>query len=116
MIRRFVLALVLATAFMLPAYSTAPIENDGTATILTGANTITLGTGLFGHVIVYTSSSASTVNVTLNMGVTATASNAPLVGGSGLSYGLNGNMGATNQINYYCATGSPAGTISWVAW
>ena len=98
------------------AYAIAPIENDGTQTIVAGANTITLGTGQWSHVLVWLSPSSTTINITFNMNATASASNALLASGASISYGLGGSPGSyTNQINYFSGA-SPAGTISWMAW
>jgi hypothetical protein len=89
-------------------------EVDGTTTILTGANTITLAQRCT-HVVVFTTVGASPVEFTLNHGATAAATNCTMPAAPG---GINalGPMPPTDQINYYCVTGAPTGSISYMAW
>lgn len=111
---RYLIALAVAFIYTPFAFAIAPIENDGNTPILAGANTITMGTGSFSHIIVWLSSGSSTVYITFNMNVTASASNALMSSGSTVSVGLPGFSAATNQINYF--GNGTTGTISWVAW
>jgi hypothetical protein len=113
---RLLLAFIVSIYSIAAVYAIAPIENDGTATIVAGANTLTMGTGQWSHVLVWLSSGSTPINITFNMNATASASNALLASGASISYGLGGNPGSyTNQINYFSGA-SPTGTISWMAW
>jgi hypothetical protein len=117
--RKLVLALIYGS-YSLAAYATPlAIEADGTVSIASGAHRVFLdnngGVLAYHHVMVWTSTGASTIYLTLNPGATASTNNAQLIGGAGLAYGLNSPpAAATNQLNYD-GTGT-TGVISWMAW
>lgn len=102
---------VFALGYAVFATTTITAEVDAVATILTGANTITLGQPCH-NLIIWTSPGASPFNFTLN-GTTATAGNVLVIAGSPIRID---KVTAFTKINYYCVTGSPTGTVSYVAW
>jgi hypothetical protein len=110
---RYIVAFILAFVFPATAFATPPIEADGVVNIAAGAQRINLG-GSFSHVIVALSSGSSTVNITFNSGVNASATNGLLASGSGFAYGLVQGSRATDQINYF--GGGAVGTLSYWAW
>ena len=127
MYKRFLAVFVLALIslfWMLPIFASAIVEADGTVSIAAGANTVfldqfqpnlvTAGAARYSHIIIWTSSGASTINVTFNEGRTATTSNMTIPGGASISTGLAGFSRAVNAINYF--GGGTTGTLSWVAW
>ena len=119
-IKKLAVGLLLAFCLIgLPGESATPIvEYDGTASIAAGAQTIYLdsnnGKLAFHHVTVWTSSGASTVNITFNQ-ATAAATNAPLYAGAVINYGFTSPLSLPiNQFNYF--GGGFTGSINWMAW
>lgn len=119
-IKKLAVGLLLAIGLnSLPGESATPVvEYDGTASIAAGAQTIYLdsnsGKLAFHHVTVWTSSGASTVNITFNQ-ATAAATNSPLYGGAVINYGFTSPLSLSiNQFNYYGA--GSTGSINWMAW
>ncbi len=96
------------------ATTTETSEVDGTASIASGATTITLSSvRQFSHVIIKLSSGSSSMYVTVNHGATASSSNFLIDSGGTLSLGFGCKMSPTDQINYY--GNGVTGTISYVA-
>jgi hypothetical protein len=119
-VKKLAISLLLAFCLIsLPGESATPVvEYDGTASIAAGAHTIYLdsngGLLAFHHVTVWTSSGASTVNITFNQ-ATAATTNSPLYGGAVINYGFTSPLSLPiNQFNYYGA--GTTGSISWMAW
>lgn len=114
-IKKYLVALVLAIGFISPAYALPPVEQDGTVAIASGAQVVPLG-GSFAHLIVWSSPSASDVNITFNpvSYITVSTTNAILFGGGTVSYGIAIPSSAITAFQYY-GTGT-TGTINWIAW
>lgn len=110
---KYLIAIPLALLFAITAYAAAPVEQDSTSSIASGATTISLP-GLYSHIIVKLSAGSSSMYVTFNHGSTASSSDFLIDSGGTLSFGLQGFSGATDQINYF--GNGTTGTISWMAW
>jgi hypothetical protein len=112
--KKIILA-ILASFWCVAAFAqSSVVEYDGTVNIASGANTVTFPHGSYSHIIVKTSSSASTVYVTFNSNATVTTSNFELDSGQFCQYGIAGYAQAVPSFQYYGS--GTTGTISWMAW
>lgn len=111
-ILKYLIALFLATVWLVPVFALPPVESDGNASIASGTHTVQLN-GSYPHCVVWLSSGSSTAYLTFNPRA-ATTSDALIDSGGGFAYGMGPNAAAISSFTYY--GNGTTGKYSWMAW